>query len=90
MNRNALMNRAFLANRIAKTVKGTSRNSSYAVKTKALNAIIQKFPNDIELAADETLPEMVVVKVVRTKFGLHAPRNAIKAFPQQMNHVSLA
>lgn len=80
MNRNALMSRAFLANRIAKTAKGASRNNSYAVKTKALNAIIEKFPNEVEFRNDEAFPEMVVVNVVHTRFGLHAPRIAIKAF----------
>lgn len=77
-NRNALMHKAFLANRIAKIVKGASRKSSYTVKTNALNAIIEKFPNDIELRDDAAFPEMVVVNVIRTKFGLHAPRIALK------------
>lgn len=78
MNRNALMHKAFTANRIAKSVKGTSRNHSYAVKTKALNAIIKKFPKDVVLRHDKALPEMIVVSIVHTKFGLHAPRTAIK------------
>lgn len=78
-NRNALMHKAFLANRIAKIVKGASRKNSYTVKTNALNAIIEKFPNEIELSDDATLPEMIVVNVIRTKFGLHAPRIALKA-----------
>lgn len=80
MNRNALMSKAFLANRIAKTARGSSRNISYAVKTKALNAIIEKFPKEVELLNDDAFPEMVVVQVVQTKFGLHAPRIAINAY----------
>lgn len=80
MNRNALMNKAFLANRIAKTVKGISRNRSYGVKTKALNAIIEKFPNEVEVRNDEDLSEMIVVCIVGTKFALHAPRTAIRSY----------
>lgn len=79
-NRNALMRKAFLANRIAKTVKGQSRSSSYAVKTKVINAMIEKFPNDISIVEDENHPQMVVVNVVNTRFGLHVPLKAVEAF----------
>lgn len=79
INRNALMHKAFLANRIAKIVKGASRKNSYTVKTNALNAIIEKFPNEIELRDDPAIPGTVVVNVVRTKFGLHTPRISLKA-----------
>lgn len=78
-NRNALMKRAFLANRIAKTARGFSRKNAYLVKDKALNAIIKKFPNEVEFRTDPTLPETVVVRVMRTKFGLHAPKIALEA-----------
>lgn len=79
-NRNALMKKAFLANRLAKTTKGMSKIISYGVKTKALNAIIEKFPNEVELNNDEAFPEMVVVNVTQTRFGLHIPRIAISAY----------
>lgn len=78
-NRNALMHKAFVANRMAKIARGASRTGSYTVKTKALYAIIDKFPNEVEIGYDPTFPEMVVVRVVHTKFGLHAPRIAHKA-----------
>ena len=78
-NRNALMQKAFVANRMAKVARGASRIGSYAVKSKALNAIIDKFPNEVEIGYDPTFPEMVVVSVLKTKFGLHAPRIALKA-----------
>ena len=76
-NRNALMKKAFIANRIAKLAVGHSRRHSYAVKAVALNAIINKFPNEVELRTDETLPNMVVVAVVDTRFGLHIPQTAL-------------
>ena len=79
-NRNSLMQKAFLANRIAKTVKGFSRKNSYTVKAKALNAIIAKFPNEVEIRQDAALPEMVVVSVIQTRCGLHAPRIALEAY----------
>ena len=72
------MRRAFLASRMAKVTKGASRTGSYRVKTKALNAIIDKFPNEVEIGYDSTFPEMVVVSVVQTKFGLHTPRIALQ------------
>ena len=78
-NRNSLMQKAFLANRIAKTVKGFSRKNSYTVKAKALNAIIEKFPNEVEVREDSSLPEMVVVSVLHTNFGLHTPRLALES-----------
>ena len=74
MNRNTLMHKAFMANRIAKVAKGASRKRSYDVKIKALQAIIDKFPSDVNLLEDNALPDMVVVSVTHTKFGLHAPR----------------
>lgn len=77
-NRNALMKKAWLANRIAKNAVGISRKCSYMVKTNALDAIIAKFPNEVEVGIDEAFPEMVVVRVVQTNFGLHAPRIALR------------
>ena len=73
------MHKAFLANRIAKVTQGASKRGSYSVKTNALNAIIDKFPNEVEIGYDPTFPEMVVISVLKTNFGLHAPRIALKA-----------
>lgn len=73
------MHKAFVANRMSKIARGTSKICSYTVKTNALNAIINKFRNEVEIGYDPTFPEMVVVSVVHTKFGLHAPRIALKA-----------
>lgn len=78
-NRNALVCRALLANRIAKSARGFSRRNSYSVKAKALYAIVEKFPNEVEIREDSLLPEMVVVSLLNTNFGLHTPRSALKS-----------
>lgn len=68
-----LMERARLANRIAKMVKGRSRTKAYQVKHRALIALAARLPRSVEIKPDPSLPEFVIVNAL-DGHGLHLPR----------------
>lgn len=72
-NAGTLMARARLANRLAKTSEGRARRLAYAVKTGALVALKNRFPERVAIDLDPMLPSFVVVSVPTARFGLHAP-----------------
>lgn len=70
---NVLMTRARAANRIAKTVRGRSRQRAYAVKHTALTALIDKLPERVSVRPDIGLDGFVVVELTGSRSGLHMP-----------------
>jgi hypothetical protein len=72
-NASRLMERASVANRLAKTVGGRARSRAYRVKTDALVNLSKNFPEQIFISNDPRTPRFVLVRNVRARFGLHAP-----------------
>ncbi len=73
-----LMDRAALANRLAKTaVNGAARRHAYRVKTDALRSLKTRFPQRVSVRRDEEIPLFVIVEyadpLTNKRFGLHAP-----------------
>lgn len=68
-----LMERASVANRLAKTTSGRARSRVYRVKTDALVNLSKSFPEQIFISNDPRTPRFVLVRNVRARFGLHAP-----------------
>lgn len=72
-NRSFLMQKAKIANCMAKSLKGKNRQRSYKVKVMALKALTTKFASDVRILSDRNTPTMIVVSVGSAGFGLHAP-----------------
>ena len=72
-NASRLMERASIANRLAKTAAGRARSRAYRVKTDALVNLSKSFPEQIFISYDPRTPRFVLVRNVRSRFGLHAP-----------------
>jgi hypothetical protein len=77
-NSSRLMERARLANRLAKSLEGRSRSKAYRVKHRALRALASSFPNRVCIHHDPRLPEFLVVESLTNRCGLHAPREALE------------
>lgn len=73
-NVSRLMERARLANRLAKRAEGRARRLLYGAKVDALLAIQSRFPERVQVDEDPSLPPFVVVRVSNAPFALHAPR----------------
>jgi hypothetical protein len=73
-NAHRLMDRARLANRLAKRAEGRARWLLYGAKVVALLAIRSRFPERVQVDEDPSLPRFVVVRVSDAPFALHAPR----------------
>jgi hypothetical protein len=73
-NRNSLMRKAHIANRVAKKAHGLSKQRTYDIKIKALKALATKFDREVLMQQDARTPDMIVVAVLNTRFGLHAPK----------------
>lgn len=67
------MNRARLANKLAKSLRGQSRQSAYAIKHRALLELRLRFPRRVQLIDDSDAPHLVIVNVPNHHFALHAP-----------------
>jgi hypothetical protein len=73
-NAGALMARARLANRLAKTSStGRARRVAYRAKVAALLALRDRFPARVAVEPDPMLPAFVLVRVTAARFTLHAP-----------------
>ena len=72
-NASQIMQRAKVANRVAKSVRGTARQRAYEVKTTALVNLTQRFPEQVFISNDPRTPDYVLVRTVGAHFGLHAP-----------------
>jgi hypothetical protein len=72
-NMNRLMERARLANRLAKISRNRARSIAYDVKAEALTALSRHFPEKVRFKMDPYLPSFMVVFIVEAKFGLHTP-----------------
>ena len=74
-NANRIIQRARLANRLAKSLQGIPRGKAYRVKHAALLALARKFPERITVARDAALAGFVVVALPAAGFGLHLPES---------------
>lgn len=68
-----IMERARLANRLAKSVEGSSRYRAYAVKHRALKALALGFPHRVYVSRDQMRPHLLIVGSLTRAWGLHAP-----------------
>ena len=69
-----LMQRAQVANRMAKSLKGLARSHAYSIKSDALLALRRSFPNKVKVRLDWSCAgAFVLVEVPAVRFGLHAP-----------------
>jgi hypothetical protein len=73
-----IMERARLANRLAKLVEGSSRHRAYAVKHRALKALALGFPRRVYVSRDRIRPHLLVVKCLTNAWGLHAPEEVFE------------
>lgn len=73
-----LMEKARLANRLAKRSHGKNRQIAYAVKSKALTCLVRKMPETVRIAKDIKLTEFVVVELHREFSGLHLSISALQ------------
>jgi hypothetical protein len=72
-NAQRLMERAQTANRLAKSLRGRSRQRAYAVKTEALAGLVRRFPEEIIVRSDIRTPQYVLIMNIKECFGLHGP-----------------
>lgn len=72
-NASRIMHRARLANRVAKSARGSARKNAYRVKTDALVTLTRRFPEQVFISNDPRTPDFVLVRNVGARFGLHAP-----------------
>ena len=72
-NAQSLMERAHIANRLAKSLSGPSRQRAYAIKTEALVGLVRKFPEHTIVLNDVRTPRYVLIKSANGCFGLHGP-----------------
>lgn len=72
-NAQLLMERASVANRLAKTLSGRVRSRAYRVKHDALIALARQFPECVNVRRDPRLPQFVIVGSAASRFALHAP-----------------
>ena len=72
-NSETLMKKARLANRLAKQSRGVQRKTAYAVKSNALQSLVRKMPNLLDVRKDIILTDFVVVELKNTNVGLHFP-----------------
>ena len=76
-NSECLMQKARLANRVAKKSRGRNRRNAYRVKSDALCSLVQKLPDSIRIFRDVKLPDFVVVGLNGEYSGLHLPVAAL-------------
>ena len=72
-NQESLMMRARIATRLAKSLKGHARDHLYRVKVELLLALSIRFPNRVTITADPRLPGFVLIALLPSPLGLHAP-----------------
>lgn len=72
-NVSKLMDRARTANRLAKSVSGKARITTYQVKINTLIALTQLFPEQVTVSNDPCLPGFLIIEVPSSRFGLHLP-----------------
>jgi len=72
-NAQMLMERAEIANRLAKSLGGRPRRRAYAIKTKALIGLVESFPEQMIVLDDVRTPHYVLIKNAAGWFGLHGP-----------------
>lgn len=68
-----LMQKARMANRIAKQTKPRSRRNAYGVKHGALTAIVKKMKGKFDVRKDFRNDELAVVTLRKERCGLHIP-----------------
>jgi hypothetical protein len=73
-----LMEKARVANRIAKTTRPRSRRKAYQVKAGALLAIIRKMSGKYSVKRDHRLFESHIVTLSTERSGLHIPSRELR------------
>src|SRR5437016_622571 len=69
-----LMQRAQVANRLAKSLRGRARSHLYSIKSDALLALQRSFPDRVKVRLDWRCAGAFVLVEMRTRrFRLHAP-----------------
>lgn len=74
-----LMQKARMANRIAKQVQPRSRRNAYGVKHGALTTIVKKMKGKFEVKKDFRNEELVVVTLRKERYGLHLPISVLSS-----------
>lgn len=77
INSQILMNRARIANRLAKRTSGRNKQRAYSVKHKALATLVHFLPDQIDIRKDIVLTDFVVVELKNSQFGLHMFASAV-------------
>ena len=72
-NSEKLMCKARLANRLAHRSRGSQRQTAYEVKSGALQSLVRKMPDLLDIRKDIILTDFVVVELKNTNVGLHFP-----------------
>ncbi|HEY0458619.1 MAG TPA: hypothetical protein VGC97_05655 [Pyrinomonadaceae bacterium] len=72
-NSERLMEKARIANRLAKKSRGASRQMAYHIKSKALCSLVKNLSNYVRVSKDIKLTDFVVVELKREQSGLHLP-----------------
>jgi len=72
-NSKELMKKARIANRLAKVAHGRDKRTAYAVKRNALQTLIEKMPDRIDVSKDFNLDDFLIVRLQNEGLGLHFP-----------------
>jgi len=78
-NAQRLVERAITANHLAKTLRGAARATAYAVKSEALVALNDKFPQILILRKDIQTPKYILIRSSLLAFSLHAPAHRFRS-----------
>lgn len=76
-NCSRLMEKARIANRIAKGTRPRSRKNAYGVKHDALRTIVCKMDGKFTVKRDFRLEEFKIVTLRSERLGLHIPSNEL-------------
>src|SRR5262245_28913289 len=68
-----LMERARLANRLAKHLEGNRRSKAYVIKHRALKELASSFPHLVYVHIDRRTAGFVLVHSLKRVWALHAP-----------------
>lgn len=72
-----LMEKARIANRIAKQTRPRSSRNAYSVKHRALRSIVSKMKGKFHVTQDFRLDEFKIVTLRSERLGLHIPASEL-------------
>jgi type II secretory pathway component PulJ len=79
----ALFRGAEMANRIAHSSSGNAQRDAYRVKTNILLALVELFPDIVEVFADPVKPWLVSVRIAQTRYRIHAMATDFPLMPKK-------